>query len=147
MEEKDSFAEVKGYKLDFVNNVLVMNYTFTTEAQKFGTPEYKLLKAIQEDFPHLKPVTVSGRKQKTPKQNKRLTYANMEKYLSVFDNSKELLAQFVKVKAASAASKSPYKYVCDWFKDQCPNYDTAKGMNYGTLTLLPVPKIAEKEPA
>lgn len=107
---------VKGYKLDFVNNVLVMNYTFAAAAGRYGTPENNLLRKIQRDFPSLTVVEKSGRQQKTPKKNKRLTYENIEKHLSGYGNSAELLAKYKEVKAASVTAKSPYKYVSDWFK-------------------------------
>lgn len=131
---------LKGYKLDFVNNELVMNYTFAAAAEQYGTPENKLLKKIQKDFPKLTIVVKSGRQQKTSKKNKRLTYENMKKHLSVYENSKELLDLFEVVKMASLASKSPYKFMCTWFVKQCPNYSTPNE-TFRKLELVPLSKI------
>ena len=36
----------------------------------------------------------------------------------------DLLSEFETVKAQSKAATSPYKYVCDWFINQFPNYRT-----------------------
>lgn len=119
-------TSIKGYKIDFENNTLTMNYTFASAAGIYGTPENKLLMQIQKDFPKLTIIKKSGRDQKTPKKNKRLTYDNMKKHLSVYDNSAELLAEFEEVKVASLSSKSPYKFVTDWFKAQCPDYANAQ---------------------
>ena len=46
----------------------------------------------------------------------------MKKYISTFANSEELMQMFETVKTKSAPLASPYKYVCDWFKAQFPDY-------------------------
>lgn len=75
-----------------------------------------------KDFPQLRLVVKSGRKQTTPRYNKRFKYSNMKKYISTFANSEELMQMFETVKTKSAPLASPYKYVCDWFKAQFPDY-------------------------
>ena len=51
----------KGYKIDFTNNTLVMNYKFHSASQEYGTPENKLVKKILKDFPRYQLVTVRGK--------------------------------------------------------------------------------------
>ena len=111
-----------GYKIDFAKNTITVNYKFATAINKYGSEAYNIYKDIMKDFPQLRLVVKSGRKQTTPRYNKRFTYSNMEKYISTFANSEELLQMFETVKTKSALLASPYKYVCDWFKAQFPDY-------------------------
>ena len=115
----------EGYKILFDKNTVIMNYKFSAAAAKYGTPENVLLKNIRNDFPGMTEVVVSGREQTTPRPNHRLTYENMEKYIKACSGSEELLKEFETVKAQSKAATSPYKYVCDWFLTQFPNYKSA----------------------
>ena len=135
----------EGYKILFNENTVIMNHKFAAAAAKYGTTENKLMKSIREDFPGMAEVIVSGREQTTAKTNSRLTYENMEKHIQAYDNSEELLEVFKTVKALSQATASPYKYVCDWFKIQFPNYKKAPVFKDGKLTAAPVeaPKIIE----
>ena len=127
-----------GYKIDFENNTLVMNYKFYTASQEYGTAQNKLVKNIMKDFPSLAVVVKSGRETKTPNKNKRLTYANMEKHIAVYENADELMEVFESVKALSATVASPYKYVSDWFVAQFPDYRETPSFKDGKLTALPV---------
>ena len=113
----------KGYKINFATNTLVMNYKFYAASQEYGTDENNLVKAILADFPTLTVVVKAGRDVKPANKNKRLTYANMEKHISAYENSADLLDVFETVKALSKTAASPYKYVTDWFIEQFPNYD------------------------
>ena len=123
-KKTQSFEDVKGYKINFATQTLTMNYKFAEESMKFGTKEYNLLKKVKADFPNLKIVTKAGRKITTPRKTKRLSYNNMEKYIRTFENSEELLAMFNLARDRSATAKSPYKFVCDWFLMQFPNYNS-----------------------
>lgn len=135
----------EGYKILFDENTVIMNYKFADAASKYGTKEYKLMKKIRKDFPGMAEVIVSGREQTTAKTNTRLTYENMETHIRAYDNADELLDVFATVKALSQATASPYKYVCDWFKIQFPNYKKAPVFKDGKLTAAPVeaPKVIE----
>ena len=104
-----------GYKIDYTSNTIIMNYKFAEAAGKYGTPEYLLLKDIHNDYPDMKEIVRSGRAKKTARVNKRLTYKNMESYISSFENSAEILAEFNDVKMRSKKAASPYAYVLDWF--------------------------------
>ena len=66
----------EGYKILFDKNTVIMNYKFAASAAKYGTPENVLLKNIRNDFPGMTEVVVSGREQKKPRSNYRLTYEN-----------------------------------------------------------------------
>ena len=135
----------EGYKILFNENTVIMNHKFAAAAAKYGTKENLLIKRIREDFPGMKELIVSGREQTTAKANSRLTYENMEKHIRAYDNAEELLDVFETVKALSLATASPYKYVCDWFKIQFPDYKKTPVFKDGKLTAAPVeaPKVIE----
>ena len=116
-------STVKGYKLDFTTNTMIINYTFEAASTEYGSTEYELMKSIRADFPNMKIVVKSGREKKTANKNKHLTYENMEKYISVCENAEEMLEVFGVIKARSQSEASPYKYVCDWFAKQFPDYN------------------------
>ena len=135
----------KGYKINFTNNTLVMNYKFHAASQEYGSEENILVKAILTDFPSLNVVVKAGREVKTTNKNKRLTYANMKKHIMAYDNSPQLLDVFETVKALSKSAASPYKFVYDWFVEQFPDYDKAPTFKDGKLTATPakVPDIKD----
>ena len=127
----------EGYKILFNDNTVIINHKFAAAASKYGTKENRIIRNIRHDFPGMTEVVVSGRVQTTAKANHRLTYENMEKHIRVYENAEELLAVFETVKAASVALASPYKYVCDWFKVQFPNYKKTPVFKDGGLTVAP----------
>ena len=135
----------EGYKILFNENTVIMNHKFAAAAAKYGTKENKLMKSIRKDFPGMAEVIVSGRECDKAKTNSRLTYENMEKYIGVHENAAELMEVYKTVKAASVALASPYKYVCDWFKAQFPDYKKPIIFKDGKLTVVPVepPKVIE----
>ena len=113
---------VKGYKLDFATNTLTINYKFHKALSDYGSPEYNRYHAILTDFPNLKVIVKAGREITTTRPTKRLTYDNMETYMSSFENADDLLDRFAIVQKRSKALASPYKYVRDWFQAQFPAY-------------------------
>lgn len=121
-----------GYKIDYTSNTIIMNYKFAEAAGKYGTPEYLLLKDIHNDYPDMKEIVRSGRAKKTARVNKRLTYKNMESYISSFENSAEILAEFNDVKMRSKKAASPYAYVLDWFKNAFPENEGEKEKSRAT---------------
>lgn len=135
----------EGYKILFNENTVIMNHKFAAAAAKYGTKENNLMKSIRADFPGMAEVIVSGREYDKAQTNTRLTYENMEKHIRAYDNAGELLDVFETVKALSLATASPYKYVCDWFKIQFPNYKKVPVFKDGKLTVAPVeaPKVIE----
>ena len=114
---------LKGYKINYSTNTISMNYKFAKSAQDFGSPEYQLLKALKSDFPMMTTIVKAGRTIDTKRLKKRLTYSHIIKHISVYANSDELLANFETAKQLSQPLASPYKYVCDWFYNQFPDYD------------------------
>jgi len=136
---------IKGYKINYSTNTISMNYKFAKSAQDFGSAEYKLLKALREDFPMMTTVVETGRKIDTTKLTKRLTYANILEHISAYSNSDELIANFERAKELSKPLASPYKYVRDWFDAQFPEFrDVVKSIekSYEGVKLVEMPDIA-----
>ena len=128
----------EGYKILFSENTVIMNYKFAAAAAKYGTKENVLMKSIREDFPGMTEIIVAGCEQTKAKPNTRLTYKNMEQYIRAHENADELMDVFDTVRMLSAPLASPYKYVCDWFHDQFPNYKDVPEFKDGKLVVRPV---------
>lgn len=88
-------------------------------------------------------VVKSGRKVDYSMYNKRLSYKNIEEHIKAYGNN-DLLERFESVKELSKPLASPYKYVCDWFNAQFPDYDNAissvKNV-YSDIELVDLPDI------
>lgn len=143
--EKQKNLNIKGYKIVFEENAIVMNCKFASAAEVYGTSEYEVLKAIRTDFPTFKVLVQKGRDIKTPRKTKRMTYSNMEKYINTFSNADELMEIFNLVKSKSVIVKSPYHYVLDWFMMQFPNYKELpeKVEIKSSIAPVPVPNVEE----
>lgn len=134
-------SKMNGYKIDFTAMTIQMNYKFAAAASQYGSSEYKLIKSIKADFPQMREVVRAGRVITTPRPTKRLTYENMKRYISAYDNSDELMERFDIVRRLSMPMKSPYKYVRDWFVAQFPNYQEQQELTERKLraTLVDIP--------
>lgn len=133
------------YKIDFVNNTLTMTKAFEDAASNPTSQEYKLLQQIRADFPGLTIIRKTRRAPKKARPTKNLTYANMEKYMSVFQNADELLAQFEVVKTCSLEQNSPYKFVREWFEAQFPKYKELPDFGNNALKVIDFPTSQKKQ--
>ena len=137
--------KLRGYKINFATETLVVNYTFNEALNDPTSAEYNLWKTLREDFPNMRIEVKSGRVQKKAHHNKRLTYKNMATYINAHANADELLDVFETVKALSKPLASPYAYVHDWFVLQFPNYKQTVIFKDDKITVAPVkpPQIIE----
>ena len=70
----------------------------------------------------------------------------MEKYISVYENAKELEEAVERAKILSADAKSPYAYVRKWFIKQFPDYEIVpKSIGLKPYAKINVPKKPENE--
>ncbi|MCI7473896.1 MAG: hypothetical protein MSB10_09495 [Clostridiales bacterium] len=95
---------------------------FKKQTRIFGPPEYREWRAYRQDFPSTQIATKTIKKNASKRTYKNLTCANMEKYMGVFQNAGELLAQSEVVKTCSLEQPIPYKFVRNWFETQFPKY-------------------------
>ena len=139
---KTKRESIKGYKINFTTNTIIMNYKFAKACQDYGSAEYKLMIQIKADFPMMTVVTEAGRKVTSTNVKKRLTYKNIEKHIMAYSNADELLNTFELAIQLSKPLASPYKYVCDWFYAQFPDYDNpvkALSNTYYDVKLVDLP--------
>lgn len=107
-----------GFKIDLAKNILTLNYKYNRLASDPDSSEYQKVHEIMRENPGMRIVVESGHKAKTPHHSRRLTYANMERYILVQDNADELMTTFALVKEESKKEKSPYAHVRSWFFTQ-----------------------------
>ena len=110
---------------------------FAKNARIFGTPEYKMWRAIKLDCPEAEMVTKSIKKNPNQKTRRNMTFKNMEEYIKTQPNAKELEEEFKTIKQRSKIQKSPYQYVLSWFE--------AKFEGFNDLDQFMVQKEAERK--
>ena len=118
---------------------------FAKQARIFGTPEYKLQKEYRKDFPEAKMVTKTIKKNASKRTYNNLTYANMEKYIGVFQNADKLLTQFEVVKRQSGLEKSPYQFVLSRFLEQFPDYQELPDFNEKAKNIIDLGAFMKKK--
>ena len=100
---------------------------FAKNARIFGTPEYKMWRAIKLDCPEAEMVTKSIKKNPNKQAStKNMTYEHMAIYIRQQDNAVTMMAEFKKQIALSKVQTNPYRCVLAWFKQQFEGYDDYK---------------------
>ena len=100
---------------------------FAKNARIFGTPEYKMWRAIKLDCPEAEMVTKSIKKNPNKQTStKNMTYEHMAIYIRQQDNAVTMMAEFKKQIALSKVQTNPYRCVLAWFKQQFEGYDDYK---------------------
>ena len=117
---------IKGCKVDFANNTIIINLKFQKEAKNPGSNEFNLLTDLMAQLPGFTVCPLPGKVITKTRPTKNLTYKHMEKYISTYENADALLAQFKRVKKTSLVLASPYKYVRKWFVAQFPDYNVVQ---------------------
>ena len=92
-----------GYNFDALNNTLTISASFAKKASKVGSLEYNVILKLRRDFPNL---TIVQEEKKEGK--KSITYAQMEAFIGLTRNAKELTALFERVKKLSRVQPMPY---------------------------------------
>ena len=112
----------------FINDTQVLvTKEFAKNARIFGTPEYKLWRAIKKDCEEAEMVLKSIKK--NPNKNtstKNMTYERMAIYIRQQDEAVTLMAEFKKQIALSQIQTNPYRCVLAWFMQTFSNYDDYK---------------------
>ena len=100
---------------------------FAKNARIFGTPEYKLWRAIKADCPEAEMVLKSIKKNPNKKNDtKNMTYERMAIYIREQDNAATLMIEFKKQISLSKVQTNPYRCVLAWFIQKFENYDDYK---------------------
>ena len=123
------------YKLDLAANTITLTKAFEEAAANMESAEYRMLLQLRADIPNIQIVRKTRRAPKTANPNRNLTYANMERYMSVFKNAAELREQFEIVKTMSKGQPNAYNYVKGWFVKQFPDYKELPDFSSGKLNV------------
>lgn len=123
------------YKIDFAANTITLTKAFEEAAANMESAEYRMLLQLRADIPNIQIVRKTRRAPKTANPNRNLTYANMERYMSVFKNAAELEEQFKIVKTMSKGQPNAYNYVKGWFVKQFPDYKALPDFTSGKLNV------------
>ena len=100
---------------------------FAKNARIFGTPEYKLWRAIRQDCSAAEMVTKTIKKNPNKQTStKNMTYERMAIYIREQDEAATLMVEFKKQIALSKVQTNPYRAVLAWFKQTFENYDDYK---------------------
>ncbi len=122
-----------GYNYDALNNVLTISASFAKKASKVGSLEYSIILKLRRDYPNL---TIQQEARKESK--KGLSFAQMEDFIALHRDAKELKALFEKVKKLSRVQPMPYKYVKAWFEDRFPYYSEQPTFDEDGFVVAPV---------
>lgn len=131
---------MNGYNYDALNNTLTISASFAKKASKVGSPEYCVILKLRRDFPNLTIV-----KEEKKEGKKGITFVQMEAFIALHRNAKELKAQFEKVKKLSRIQPMPYKYVKTWFDEHFSYYSEQPTFDADGFVIAPATLTAMKE--
>ncbi|MBR3017062.1 MAG: hypothetical protein IKH57_08290 [Clostridia bacterium] len=109
-----------GYNFDAINGTLTISASFAKKASCVGSQEYNTMLKLRRDFPNL---TIRQEEKRAGKKN--LTFGQMEAFINLHRNAKELKATFERVKKLARIQPMPYMFVKKWFEDKFPYYGNA----------------------
>ena len=98
------------------NGILYVSKSFQTNANYYGTTEYRKMNEILAVYPDMKIELYA------PTRKKRLTYEMMEVFIRIMPDAEKNYNEYKRVRKMSVAYKSAYKFVEDWFAKQFPYY-------------------------
>lgn len=105
---------------DFVRNVLTCTSAYLKKASQLGTEEYREIIQYRHDNPGM---TIEVMEKKSAANRPAsISFAQMEKFISLCHDSENRLNQFQKIKSLSKIQASPYSYVKTWFLNNYANY-------------------------
>ena len=112
----------------FVDDIHVqVTKEFAKNARIFGTPEYKMWRAIKVDCPEAEMVLKSIKKNPNKKNDtKNMTYERMAIYIREQDDAATLMIEFKKQISLSKVQTNPYRCVLAWFIQKFEDYDDYK---------------------
>ena len=108
---------MKNYEINFATNTITITQKFAKEASQIGTEAFKTMMELRQLG-----MTIITKTPVQKKKNSNLTYAKMERYISLLEDAEKYQAEFKAVCAESLAMKVPYVYVQNWFKKTFPSY-------------------------
>ena len=99
---------------------------FEKQARIFGTPRIQRVESLPSGFPQRPDGDQDHQEEHQQTHLQELTYANMERFLNMQPNGKELIKEFNDQKETAAIQQNPYRAVLAWFLAKFPKYDEYK---------------------
>lgn len=118
-------ANTRGYSIDWTKRVVTMTKKFAKEANEYGTPAYKTVNGFRKDGFQLT-VKKAEKRKACPT---RLTFKQMEQYLSCLTNADEHIAGLHAIMSIAKAQKNQYEHVRQWFLKNYPNFREIPKLN------------------
>lgn len=130
---------MNGYTMNWQKKTITITKAFAEEALIPDSPASKILQGARAVCPDIQ-VVARTNSSKRRNEAKGLTYARMERYITVFEDCASVYGEFLKVKQMSLSQPNPYLFVKDWFLDTFPNYGEMPEFIDGKLYINP-PKL------
>ena len=118
-------ANNQGYKIDWTKRVVTMTKKFADEANEYGTTAYGIVNGFRKDGFQLA-VKKAEKRKACPT---RLTFKQMEQYLSCLTNADEHIAGLHAMMSVAKAQKNNYEPVRKWFLQNYPNFREIPRLN------------------
>ncbi len=114
-------------KVDFSNNLIIMDRTFAKLCEDTNSGEYAKLQSVRKDYPDFKVLTRTIKRNPDKNTYKGLTYAYMEKYILNSGNDdevKEALSEYRKLREIGECHKGKsYPVIKKWFLERYPEIE------------------------
>lgn len=122
----------KSYKIDFARRAVTITKEFAAKAAEYNSNEYKMLMDLQNQG-----YTVVNRTHATPTNRKPMpTYAQMEHYISMVENSEFYSEQYLRVCEEAKSYNNAIIKVRKWFNATFPNYGKLPEFDENNMVLI-----------
>ena len=120
------------YKIDFARRTVTITKTFADKAAEYGSKEYLMLLDLQAQG-----FAVVKHSHASPKNRKPLpTYAHMEHYISLVENSEFYSEQYLRVCEEAKSYNNAIIKVRKWFNATFPNYGKLPEFDENNMVLI-----------
>lgn len=108
-------------KIDHISTQIVLNRSFATKANKYGTAEYSLLNKARKDYPQYT-VTIRAGIKKNPQKEafKGLDYEFMEQYFMYKNAPQEIWEKYKHMRLMAGCHSRRFPIVKKWFLELYP---------------------------
>ena len=120
------------YKIDFARRTVTITKAFADKAAEYGSKEYLMLLDLQAQG-----FKVVNHTHASPKNRKPLpTYAQMEHYISLVENSEFYSEQYLRVCEEAKSYNNAIIKVRKWFNATFPNYGKLPKFDENNMVLI-----------
>ena len=120
------------HKIDFTRRTVTITKAFADKAAEYGSKEYLMLLDLQAQG-----FAVVKHSHASPKNRKPLpTYAQMEHYISLVENSEFYSEQYLRVCEEAKSYNNAIIKVRKWFNATFPNYGKLPEFDENNMVLI-----------